>query len=187
VMDLRKRQIKNFCCVLFLANGTPMFRAGDEFMNTQMGNNNPYNQDNETSWLDWDVLEKNKDIFRFFKKMIAFRKAHPSLGRSRFWRDDIRWYGMGREVDYGDHSRSLAFCLHGASQNDDDFYVMINADSQDLEFLVQEGNAQEWRRIVDTALQTPLDFSEEGDEPVLQSPTYMVRARSVVVLLGKRN
>jgi isoamylase len=187
VMDLRKRQIKNFCCVLFLANGTPMFRAGDEFMNTQMGNNNPYNQDNETSWLDWDLLEKNKDIFRFFKKMIAFRKAHPSLGRSRFWRDDVRWYGMGREVDYGDHSRSLAFCLHGASQNDDDIYVMINADSQDHEFLIQEGNAQEWRRIVDTALQTPLDFSEEGDEPVLQSPTYMVRARSVVVLLGKRN
>jgi isoamylase len=187
VMDLRKRQIKNFCCALFLANGTPMFRAGDEFMNTQGGNNNPYNQDNETSWLNWDLLEKNKDIFRFFKRMIAFRKAHPSLGRSRFWRDDVRWYGIGRGVDYGDHSRSLAFCLHGASQNDDDIYVMINADNLDHEFLVQEGNAEEWGLVVDTALQTPSDFSPQGNEPALQSLAYVVRARSIVVLLRERS
>jgi glycogen operon protein len=52
-VQLRKRQIKNFCCLLMLSNGTPMFRAGDEFMNTQRGNNNPYNQDNETTWLNW--------------------------------------------------------------------------------------------------------------------------------------
>jgi glycogen operon protein len=71
-----------------------MFRAGDEFLNTQFGNNNPYNQDNETSWLDWSQLEANQDIFRFFKSMIAFRKAHPSLCRSRFWREDISWYGL---------------------------------------------------------------------------------------------
>ncbi len=95
VMELRKRQIKNFCCILLLSNGTPMFCAGDEFMNTQGGNNNPYNQDNETTWLNWDLLEKNHDIFRFFKMMIVFRKAHPSLGRSRFWREDVRWYGVG--------------------------------------------------------------------------------------------
>jgi glycogen operon protein len=66
-----------------------MFCAGDEFMNTQHGNNNPWNQDNETTWLDWGLLEKNRDIFRFFKGMIAFRKARPSLGRSRFWREDV--------------------------------------------------------------------------------------------------
>ena len=77
VMALRRRQVKKFCCLLFLSNGTPMFRAGDEFMNTQFGNNNPYNQDNETGWLDWDQLRTNADIFRFFKNMIAFRKAHP--------------------------------------------------------------------------------------------------------------
>ena len=58
VMALRKQQIKNFCCLLFLSNGTPMFCAGDEFMNTQGGNNNPYNQDNETTWLDWSLLER---------------------------------------------------------------------------------------------------------------------------------
>jgi isoamylase len=184
VMDLRKRQIKNFCCLLFLANGTPMLRAGDEFMNTQGGNNNPYNQDNETSWLNWGLLEKNKGIFRFFKKMIAFRKAHPSIGRSRFWREDVAWYGVDGQVDYGEDSHSVAVCLHGASQNDADIYVMINGGSQDLEFKVQEWRVGEWRLVADTSLQSPLDFPEQGQEPFLQSPAYMVKARSIVVLLG---
>ena len=66
VLALRKRQIKNYCSLLFLSNGTPMFAAGDEFMRTQGGNNNPYNQDNETSWIDWRLLEKNADIFQVF-------------------------------------------------------------------------------------------------------------------------
>jgi isoamylase len=89
VMQLRKQQVKNFFTILMVSNGTPMFCAGDEFMNTQHGNNNPWNQDNETTWLDWGLLEKNRDIFRFIKGMIAFRKARPSLGRSRFWREDV--------------------------------------------------------------------------------------------------
>ena len=77
---LQKQQIKNFGCLLFLSNGTPMFCAGDEFMNTQGGNNNPYNQDNETTWLNWDLLQKNQDIVRFFTLRVAFRKTHPFLG-----------------------------------------------------------------------------------------------------------
>ena len=111
VLTLRKRQVKNFCCLLFLANGTPMFRAGDEFMNTQRGNNNPYNQDNDVTWLDWDLLVKNRDVFRFFRNMIAFRKSHPSIARSRFWREDVRWYGVGEASDTSYDSRTLAFCL----------------------------------------------------------------------------
>ena len=78
VMDLRQRQAKNFFCLLLLANGVPMFAAGDEFLRTQRGNNNPYNQDNETSWLDWSCIERHADFHRFAKRMIAFRKAHPS-------------------------------------------------------------------------------------------------------------
>jgi len=61
VMQLRTQQVKNFFTILMVSNGTPMFCAGDEFMNTQRGNNNPWNQDNETTWLDWGLLEKNKD------------------------------------------------------------------------------------------------------------------------------
>ena len=181
VLALRRRQVKNFCCLLFLSNGTPMLRAGDEFLNTQFGNNNPYNQDNETAWLDWNQLQANEDIFRFFQNMIAFRKSHPALSRSRFWREDIDWYGVGPSVDLSHHSRSLAFCLHGASQSDDDIYVMINAYWQDLAFEIQEGTAQEWRRIVDTALPSPDDFSAQGLR--LQSAKYVLSPRSIVVLL----
>lgn len=96
-------------------------------MHTQGGNNNPYNQDNETSWLDWDRLMANRDIFTFVQRMIAFRKSHPSLCRSRFWRHDVRWYGVGPTVDPTYHSHSLAFYLDGISEGDEDLYVMINA------------------------------------------------------------
>src|SRR5215470_7126068 len=183
VLALRRKQAKNFCCLLLLSNGIPMFRAGDEFLNTQFGNNNPYNQDNEISWLDWSQLQVNQDIFRFFKKMIVFRKSHPSLCRSRFWRDDISWYGTGLTVDLSPDSRSLAFCLHGASQADDDIYVMINAFWQELQFQIQEGAPQDWLRIVDTGLPSPSDFSEPG-VPVQQS-TYQMAPRSFVVLVRR--
>jgi len=182
VVELRKRQVKNFCCLLLLANGTPMFVAGDEFMNTQKGNNNPYNQDNETSWLDWDLLTKNQGIFRFFKKMIAFRKAHPSLGRNGFWRADVSWYGVQGQVDMSFNSHTLAFCLHGASQQDVDIYVMINTYWQDLVFTVQEGQAAEWRRVVDTGLPSPQDFPEPDQIVPLQDLNYPIKARSIVVL-----
>jgi glycogen operon protein len=183
VMQLRKQQIKNFFTILMVSNGTPMFCAGDEFMNTQHGNNNPYNQDNETTWLDWDLLNKNKDIFRFFKGMIAFRKAHPSLARSRFWREDVSWYGTSGQVDLGYSSHSLAFCLHGGSQHDRDIYVMINAYWEDLNFQIQEGNASLWMRAVDTSMPSPFDLLEIGKEKALESLNYEVKARSVVVLL----
>jgi glycogen operon protein len=183
VFALRRKQVKNFCCLLLLSNGVPMFRAGDEFLNTQFGNNNPYNQDNETGWLDWNQLRTNQDIFRFFKGMIAFRKSHPALGRSRFWREDVTWYGTGPEVDVSDDSHSLAFCLHGASQGDDDIYVMINAYWEDLTFDIQEGTPQEWMRIVDTTLPAPDDFSECGVP--LEHVKYEVDPRSIVVLTRK--
>jgi len=181
VLALRRKQVKNFFCLLMLSNGIPMFRAGDEFLNTQFGNNNPYNQDNETGWLDWSQLQANLDVFRFFKNMISFRKRHPSLSRSRFWREDVAWYGTGEKADLSHDSHSVAFCLHGASQDDDDIYVMINAYWEKLEFQLQEGTPQEWKRIVDTDLATPDDFSDRGES--LRAPSYSAAPRSVVVLL----
>lgn len=76
VLKLRYRMIRNACAVLLCSRGTPMFLAGDEFGNTKFGNNNSYCQDNEVSWLDWSLLDKNKDLFEFFKFMIAYRKEH---------------------------------------------------------------------------------------------------------------
>ncbi len=163
-----------------------MFCAGDEFMNTQLGNNNPYNQDNETTWLNWDLLRANADVFRFFRMMIAFRKRHPSIGRSRFWREDVNWYGVEGVVDWGPASKQLAYCLHGASQGDEDLYVMINADAEGRSFQIQERPAGGWRRVVDTSLPPPEDIVEEPVAPVVTASEYPVAGRSVVVLVGRR-
>ena len=183
IMRLRKRQARNFFCLLFLANGTPMLRAGDEFLQTQGGNNNPYNQDNETGWLDWNRLEINRDMVRFVRLLIAFRAAHPSLGRSRFWREDIRWYGVASAIDMANDSHSLAYCLHGASQKDADIYVMINAYWEDLIFTIQEGQTHEWKRVMDTSMDSPADIAESAQESPLSALSYRVKARSVVLLV----
>ncbi len=182
VLALRRRQVKNFFALLMLANGTPMFCAGDEFLNTQHGNNNPYNQDNETTWLDWDLLSRNRDMFRFFRGMVAFRKSRRTLGRSRFWRKDVRWYGAQGEPDLSHESRSLAWRLSGAQFDEGDLYVMINAHEQALDFHIQEGDPRDWLRIVDTALPSPQDIAEPRHERPLNSLDYKVGGRSVVVL-----
>jgi glycogen operon protein len=182
VLALRRQQAKNFAALLFLSNGIPMIVAGDEFLNTQRGNNNPYNQDNEITWLDWARLEQNRDVFRFFQLMIAFRKAHPSIGRPTFWREDVTWFGSDGPVDLGGESRTLAFLLRGAPMNDDDLYVMINGHWEDRSFKVQSGEISQWRRVVDTAQPSPNDILEPGTEAKLESANYNVRARSVVIL-----
>lgn len=182
---LRKRQAKNFCCLLLLANGTPMFRAGDEFLQTQWGNNNPYNQNNETGWLDWDRLAVHQDVFQFFRRMIAFRKAHPSLVRSRFWREDVHWYGTGPAVDMGPDSRAMAYCLRGAAQRDCDLYVMINASENDLRFEIQEGAPGDWWLAFDTNLESPRDFPDPDGGACIQSTSYLVGSRSVVGMTRK--
>jgi glycogen operon protein len=90
---------------------------------------------------------------------------------------------MGREVDWSDNSHHLAYCLRGASQSDRDLYVMINAGLEDLTFTVQEGATADWRRVVDTARPSPADILADEEAEALESSRYLVRARSVVVLL----
>lgn len=182
VLALRRRQVKNFFALLMLANGTPMFCAGDEFLNTQGGNNNPYNQDNETTWLDWDRLEPNREVFRFFQQMIAFRKSRRMLGRSRFWREDIRWYGVAGEPDLTHESRCLAWRLRGSAFGEPDIYGMVNAHHDPVSFRIQEGNPNDWRRVVDTSLASPNDIANPGAESPLASLDYQLGPRSVVVL-----
>lgn len=182
VIHLRKQLVKNFVCLLMLSNGTPMFRMGDEFMQTQRGNNNPYNQDNDTSWLNWDLLRCHADVFRFFKEIIAFRKMHPSISRSRFWRDDVAWYGAQRRVDLSASSQQLAYCLHGSSQDDDNIYVMINGGGEPIEFEIHENG--EWQRIIDTSKDSPDDFVAHGVP--LKTASYILKAQAVCVLRNLR-
>lgn len=183
ILSLRKQQIKNFIAILMLSNGTPMFVMGDEFLNTQRGNNNPYNQDTPVSWLNWQRKQAFPDMFRFFQAMIQFRKQHPALGRSRYWREQVKWYGPQGAVDMAPHSHTLAYCILGAGEQDDDIYVMINAYWNPIEFFVQEPGS--WLRVVDTSLASPDDIRAPGQEVLINS-RYAVAARSVVVLI-KRN
>lgn len=181
VLTLRRRQVKNFCCLLFLSCGTPMFMAGDEFLNTQRGNNNPYCQDNEATWLDWSLLERNADIYRFFRLMISFRKRHRVLGSNRFWRDAITWRGVTGDPDRSRTSHSLAFALR--EDETSAIYVLINTYWEDLGFELTD--THEWSRIVDTALPSPSDIASDGDDVSPAGTWYEARARSIAVFEGR--
>ncbi len=183
VMSLRRRQAKNFCALMMLANGTPMFCAGDEMLHTQRGNNNPYNQDNDTTWLDWDRAAAFADVHRFFREMIAFRKRHPAIARRRFWRGDVRWYGAQGGADLNPWSRTLAYHLAGAAADDHDLYVMVNAYWEPLDFAIQEGAPGTWSCAIDTFQESPHDIAAPGAEPAVQGSSYRVGPRSVVVLV----
>lgn len=123
VEALRNRQLKNFAAILLLSRGVPMIVAGDEVRRIQNGNNNPYCQDNEINWFDWTLLEKNRDLFRFWKHMIEFRKKHKAVHRGQFFADAVNerglkeaaWHGTKLEKPGWDDpgGRALAMTLAG--------------------------------------------------------------------------
>ena len=195
VRALRARQSRNLLTLLFCAQGTPMLLAGDEFGRTQRGNNNAYCQDNEISWLDWGLVETNRDLFRFTKLLIAFHTAHPVLGhrdyltgepRGPLGRPDVAWHGVElRRPDFGAQSRSLAMHLAGehAPRPDCDIYLAANAWKDDLVFaLPKPPPGRRWLRVVDTAEPSPRDILGPGKEVAVRGTRVRVRARSVVVL-----
>jgi len=179
VRQLRRQQVRNFFCLLMLSNGVPMFRMGDEFLQTQGGNNNPYNQDNETSWLNWDRLAENRDHFRFVRDLIAFRKSHPSIARPEFWRNDIRWYGPQGPADFSGSSHTLAYFLNRLGDRDEDLYVMINAGDRRVPFKICEHNSRPWRLCIDTS---GTEVFREEHRRIVQT-TYDLQPRSIAVLV----
>ena len=191
---LRRRQIKNAAAILLLSQGTPMILGGDEMRRTQQGNNNAYCQDNEISWYDWRLLEKEQETFRFFKLMIAFRKAHPVLRRSEyFWGEkdnrgwsEITWHGVQLyQPDWSGNSRTLSFTLSGMNQ-DNDIHVILNQWSEPLSFaLPAPGGDLRWHRCVDTSLASPFDIAEAGSETPVVDLSYTAGPRSVVLLISK--
>jgi len=191
---LRLRQIKNFAAILLLSQGTPMLLAGDEFRRTQKGNNNAYCQDNEISWINWALLEKNKELFRFFKLMISFRKCHSALRRRQYYwgnkdshgRPEIMWHGIRLEQpDWGHESHSFAFTLSGFD-NDVDMHLMISAYAGPLRFeLPQPQPGQCWFRCIDTSLPSPNDIADEGQETQIFNGTYELAPQSVAVVIAK--
>jgi glycogen operon protein len=188
----RRQHMKNFIATLLLSQGVPMILAGDEFRRTQQGNNNPYCQDNEICWVNWELVDQHADMLRFTRLMIAFRQQHHSLRREHFfgYGPGIRWLGEKvDEPDWSGRARWLAFLLEGHKAPevaDNDIIVMLNASNQVKHFAVPKGD-NNWRRVIDTARPSPEDIFENEDE----APTnghhherYEVSPRSVVVLVS---
>jgi len=193
VVELRRRQARNFMALLMLSQGVPMVLGGDELGRTQRGNNNAYCQDNEVSWVDWTLREKNQDLFRFVSRLIRFRKRHPSLRRRSFFEEgtgappSVAWHGMKLgQPDWEPSSRALAMHLLSVG-GDDDLYVIANAHWEPHPYeLPRLAPGKTWRRFVDTQREPPEDAAEPDAEPALDGQrTYAVGPRSVVVLVGR--
>jgi glycogen operon protein len=182
IIELRKKQAKNLMTIMMFSNGIPMFRMGDEFLLTQNGNNNPFNQDNEISWVDWNRKNQFDDFFRFTKMLIDVRKSHPSICRGNFWNSDVQWHGAnGGQADISYFSRTLAYHIKGGSMNDNDFYIMINCYWQPLNFQVPF-NINGWKKIIDTSLNSPDDINKFENSPRLLATGTIIQGRSIVVL-----
>jgi isoamylase len=186
VEGMRSRLIKNFLLTLFISRGVPMLLGGDEFRRTQRGNNNAYCQDNETSWFDWSLLETHKEIHRFTRGMIAFRRAHHVLRRESFYTDaEIKWFAPnGAAPNWADqHQKSFACLLLG--QTEPDLFLLFNADNRSIDFSIPALPAGKiWRLAADTARTAPDDLFEPGKEPSLQGQiTFRLEPRSSAILL----
>jgi glycogen operon protein len=182
---LRQRQMRNFLTLMMVAQGVPFLLAGDEFGRTQQGNNNAYCQDNEISWVDWGLAEKNAGLLRFTRLLIALRQKYFALSREQFVHR-VSWHGhrVG-EPDWTGQGRALAFHLHGGSGRPD-FYVICNAHWEWQRFqLAPHGGQWRWRRLVDTNLPVPDDIAEEKDAVWLHpADHYIVAPRSAVILMA---
>lgn len=184
VLRLRFRMIKNACAVLMCSRGTPMFLAGDEFGDTRFGNNNPYCQDNEISWLDWKRLNTNQTLYQFFKKMIQFRREHPAI-RNNLDPSDTGFPAVSIhtnqpwDTSINQETKCLAVCYAGKTEQGEDLvYVALNVYWEKQRFeLPKLPDTYEWRRFVDTAL-------DEADEVTITE--YWLQPRSVAVFIGTR-
>lgn len=176
IISLRKRQIKNAMCLLALTQSTPLIFMGDEFGNTQFGNNNPYCQDNKIAWLDWRELEKNQEIYSFWKSMMELRRNHPILHPEKELRimdyiacgyPDLSYHGQNawrpRLEGYNRHI-GLMYCGMYAKKDrfhdDDFFYVAINMHWEPHELAMPKlPKGMLWQKIISTDEQTlePVD------------------------------
>ena len=183
---LRERQMKNLLISLFMARGVPMLLGGDEFRRTQHGNNNAYCQDNEISWFDWTLVERNAEFVRFVRELIALRRRFPVLSSARFYRpDEIEWFNAdGHEPDWG-LDLPLGGLIH--SQGDGQRLCLLANPTEGAKvFKIPEPpKNRRWRRLIDTANLAPHDISRpEEAVPVLSEGGVLVRERSFVVLLA---
>lgn len=190
VLQLRFRLIRNACAVLMCSRGTPMFLAGDEFGNTQYGNNNAYCQDNEISWLDWRLLEKNRELFEFFKFMIAYRQKHAVIRKQLpdavCGIPAIQSYDVdANQAEPSDNARMLAVSFAGydkEKQRDDIVYLAVNPYWEDIRITLPNlPNAEFWHLSADTYGDENGRYTyPEGEEKRIDGE-YVMRPRTVAV------
>lgn len=188
IQKLRLRMMKNACLALMCSRGTPMFLAGDEFGDTRFGNNNPYCQDNGISWLDWNRLKTNRELYRFFKKMIRFRKEHPAI-RSDQEPSETGFPTVSVHTDkpfeheINSDTKALAVCYAGKTgQGEDLVYVALNVYWEEQRFeLPKLPEAYEWRCFADTSLDGTGE--ESGNVPITE---YWLHPRTAAVFVGIR-
>ena len=186
IQKLRFQMIKNACMSLMCSRGTPMFLSGDEFGDTRFGNNNPYCQDNEISWLNWNRLEENRELYSFFKKMIWFRREHPAIRSDQkpsatgfpavSVHTNIPW-----DSTIGSETKALAICYAGkAAQGEDLVYMALNVYWEGQKFeLPKLPDGYEWRCFADTAL----DGTGKADHSSVITE-YWMHPRSAAVFTG---
>jgi glycogen operon protein len=193
ILSLRRRQAKNFVAILLLSQGVPMLLAGDEILRTQRGNNNAYCQDNELAWLDWTLVGKNHEMLRFVRQMIAFRRRHPCLMRSRFLSKgrgeglrvpEVSWHGLNLEEPlwHDPDAQVLAFTLGAGSEDEEDLHVVLNMSGCDLDMPLPEIEGRTWYRAVDTSRPSPADIVGGEEQEAAWGFSCRVPARTVVVL-----
>jgi glycogen operon protein len=191
---VRLRQIKNFATILMLSRGVPMMLAGDEVRRTQRGNNNAYCQDNDLSWFDWGLADKNSGLLRYWKRIIEFRKRHQAVRKNAFFTGDVNdrgvreiaWHGCRLNSPGWDDpdARVLAFTLAGFD-GDADIHVMMNMYWETLDFDIPPAGGRTWFVAADTSQDCPNDIADPGDEFQYFGETFAVKGRSIVVLVSK--
>jgi glycogen operon protein len=212
VLEIRRRQIKNFIATMMVSLGTPMLLGGDEMGRSQHGNNNAYCQDNETSWYDWALLgAPGAELYRFARLAIRLRLHHLTFMRPEFYTGhggayngipDITWYDEeGASPDWNTMPNCLALRIDGskadveADRDDNDFFIMLNSSDRTASFTIPEcaepvdaktGRPTEWALCVDTGLPSPNDILEPADwKSLFFSDVYYVKEKSMVILVSR--
>jgi len=208
VLEIRARQQRNFAATLFLSQGVPMLLGGDEFGRTQQGNNNTYCQDNELSWLNWDLQPEQKDFLVFVQRLIAFRKEHPIFQRRDWFQGreihgsgvhDISWFNTdGSQVSDEDwheaEAKSIGIFLNGEEIPspdrrgnrifDDSFLILFNAQAEAQTFIIPKPLKEDraWQITIDT--KTAEGFVDPPTDVV--GDAVVVGGRSLMLLMHPR-
>lgn len=199
---LRIKQIKNAVAMQLVSHGTPMILAGDEMGRTQNGNNNAYCQDNDISWVNWDLLNTNAEIYNFYKHIIKFRTTHHILRSNNHFQNkdyvgsgypDISWHGTKAwQVDYEDERPIIAFLLCGlharcGNEKDDYIYVALNMHWEPHTFeLPKLPEGMSWFVSANTDMLPPEDVWDIGREVMIQDQSqFAVGSRSIIILVGR--